>query len=84
MQPRLGKINPAATYSRPCGLPSAGTGLTTVFGMGTGVAPSVKPPENSEAREGAWYSVVKGGRSLALAARRVVRPSGEIVAKGSC
>ena len=43
------KINPAATYSRPEGLPSAGTGLTTVFGMGTGVAPSGKPPENPEA-----------------------------------
>ena len=58
MRPRLWKKTPAATYSRPEGLPSAGTGLTSVFGMGTGVAPPVKPPERSEALGSAWYSVV--------------------------
>ena len=37
----------AITYSRPEGLPSAGTGLASVFGMGTGVSPPVKSPGNS-------------------------------------
>ena len=42
------KINPATTYSpRACAqVPSALEGLTSVFGMGTGVPPPVWPPEN--------------------------------------
>ena len=40
----------AITYSRPEGLPSAGTGLASVFGMGTGVSPPVKSPGNSYIR----------------------------------
>ena len=31
----------ATTYSPPCGVPSAQEGLTSVFGMGTGVAPPI-------------------------------------------
>jgi hypothetical protein len=69
------RINPAVTYSRPEGLPSAGTGLTSVFGMGTGVAPPEKPPERPKAPRGARYSIVKGcdGRRMA----RGVRPEAE-------
>ena len=69
------RINPAVTYSRPEGLPSAGTGLTSVFGMGTGVAPPEKPPELPKAPRGARYSIVKGcdGRRMA----RGVRPGAE-------
>ena len=37
----------AITYSRPEGLPSAGTGLASVFGMGSGVSPRVRSPGNS-------------------------------------
>ncbi len=40
----------AITYSRPEGLPSAGTGLASVFGMGTGVSPPVRSPGNSYIR----------------------------------
>jgi hypothetical protein len=81
---RLWKQTPAATYSRPEGLPSAGTGLTSVFGMGTGVAPPVKPPEMSEAPHGARYSVVKAYAGCAWLRRTGRGPcAGGIMAKGS-
>jgi hypothetical protein len=42
--PRIIKIL-AATYSPGKPVPSALEGLTAVFGMGTGVAPPLLPPE---------------------------------------
>ncbi len=39
------KILPAATYSPAKAVPSALEGLTSVFGMGTGVSPPLSPPE---------------------------------------
>ena len=38
-------------------VPSALRGLTSVFGMGTGVTPSAKPPRNLEAVAGSWLLV---------------------------
>ena len=68
------KKTPAATYSRPEGLPSAGTGLTTVFGMGTGVAPSGKPPENPKAPRGAPDIRLSSPAAAACGSRRSVVP----------
>ena len=41
------KITPAASYSptQDCAVPSALEGLTSEFGMGSGVAPAPWPPE---------------------------------------
>ena len=41
---------PAPAYSPPKGVPSALTGLTSVFGMGTGVTPSPWSPRKPSVR----------------------------------
>lgn len=40
------RLRGAATYSSTCVVPSAWTGLTALFGMGRGGAPSLWPPES--------------------------------------
>ena len=43
---RASYIKKAATYSPTCVVPSALKGLTSLFGMGKGVSPSLWPPLN--------------------------------------
>lgn len=77
-----GRVAPAATYSPgPVGrVPSAASGLTSVFGMGTGVAQRLSLPERiSVVKDRGNEPVVKEGMHTAPAprgARRPTRPLG--------
>src|SRR3954471_20177726 len=63
------------------GVPSALSGLTTVFGMGTGVAPTLESPAklktNGEANGRSWAEKLEEWRCIACSAR--VRNSWELV-----
>ena len=48
------------------GVPSALQGLTAVFGMGTGVAPTLRPPASLLADKACWLIADGGPRSGAL------------------